>query len=347
VKRLLASSVAALLGLSAFLVAASAAAPTVSTAARAPSRAEVAAAHAAFRKFLAAHETADVPHALKVPGAKQPGAGKVRSGTVTDFPTLNWSGFADASSTSTAADFSNVTGSWIMPAVQCPSGAYRNSGAYMVNWVGIDGFSDSTVEQLGSGAQCFEGVLYYYVWYEMYPNATVEEGTTACINDNVNCPRPGDRITASVQVRRSSTAGVNDYTLSLTDHTRPQESFTAPTQTCATDVCADSSAEWIVERPAYAPGGLVQFVPLADYGQTGFTSGSAVANGVSSTTGGFSGGVYSIPMIDDSVSYFLDCPNQRARVGVLPFNANDITENCPTAVPTRSGGFSVTWDTGF
>jgi len=77
-------------------------------------------------------------------------------------------------------------------------------------WVGIDGYNNGTVEQLGTATQCFEGVTYYYVWYEMFPAGTVEEGTVACINNNVDCPQPGDRISASVTV----TPGGN-YTLSL------------------------------------------------------------------------------------------------------------------------------------
>ena len=84
-----------------------------------------------------------------------------------------------------------------MPGVVCPTAPYTNQDAFLANWVGIDGFSDGTVEQLGTAAQCYEGVTYYYVWYEMFPAGTVEEGTTACINDNVNCPaagRPDQRV---------------------------------------------------------------------------------------------------------------------------------------------------------
>jgi Peptidase A4 family len=259
------------------------------------------------------------------------------------MPSLNWSGFADTSSTSTADDFTNVSGRWTMPAVRCPSGPYRTQGAYIANWVGIDGFSDDTVEQLGTGAQCYEGVLYYYVWYEMFPAGTVEEGTTACINDNVNCPRPGDQISASVAVTPGS-AGNDNYTLSLADHTRPQESFSV-NASCAATTCTDSSAEWVIERPAYEPiAGLFQFVPLVYYGRTGFESGSLVANGRASSIGGFQGTVDAIPMIDDSTSYYLDCTGQKAPPGtVLPFTA----ANCPAVPPAPNGGFSVTWDSSF
>jgi len=277
---------------------------------------------------------------------KLPGAVKPVSGTATSFPSLNWSGFADTSATSTPDDFSYVSGRWTIPAVSCAPGVYRTQGADVANWVGIDGFSDSTVEQLGTAAQCYEGVLYYYDWYEMYPGGTVEEGTTACINDNVNCPEPGDQVSASVTVTPGS-SGENNYKLSLTDYTRPQESFSV-TSSCATsgsNACADSSAEWIIERPAFEPvSGLIEFLPLVYYGRTGFESGSLVANGRASSIGGYNGAVYAMPMVDDSLGYYLDCPGQRAPGGsVLPFTA----ANCPAVQPSFDGGFSVTWDSSF
>jgi hypothetical protein len=343
VKRLLIGLLSALFGVAAFLAVASAATPAVRLGAKAHNPAVVAEAHAAFKKYLSSHAPRVSGGGWVSPSTKLPAASRPVSGTVTSMPSLNWSGFADTSATSTADDFTNVTGHWTIPAVQCPPGPYRTSGAYISNWIGIDGFSDETVEQLGTGAQCFEGVLYYYVWYEMFPAGTVEEGTTACINDNVNCPRPGDQISASVNVT-PGTDGNNNYALSLTDHTRPQESFSV-TASCATTTCTDSSAEWVIERPAYEPiAGLFQFVPLAAYGRTGFESGSLVANGQKSSIGGFNGAVYSMPMIDDSLSYYLDCTGQQGPPDqVLPFTA----ANCPADQPSRDGGFGVTFDSSF
>jgi hypothetical protein len=328
------------------LVVASAGSAPASLSASAHDPAVVAQARAAFEKYMSAHAQRLSASSWVSPGTKLPGATKPGNGVASSFPSLNWSGFADTSSTSTPDDFSYVSGHWTIPAVQCPPAQYRTTGAYIAQWVGIDGFSDSTVEQLGTGAQCFEGVLYYYVWYEMFPGGTVEEGTTQCINDNVDCPQPGDRISASVAVTPGS-AGENNYTLSLTDSTHPQESFsvTASCPTSGSNACADSSAEWIVERPAYEPiAGLFQFVPLVYYGQTGFSSGSLVANGQPSSIGGFSGAVYSMPMVDDSLSYYLDCPGQQGPPGqVLAFTA----ANCPAVQPSPNGGFNVTWDSGF
>ena len=345
-RKLLAGPLIALLGIFAFLVAASSAAtPTASLSAGEHNPAVVAQARAAFDKYMSSHAPRVSGGGWVSPRSQLPSAVKPVSGVATSSPSLNWSGFADTSATSTPADFSYVSGNWTVPRVQCPPGRYRTTGAYIANWVGIDGFTDSTVEQLGTGAQCFMGVLYYYVWYEMFPAGTVEEGPAVCINDNVDCVQPGDRISASVAVTPGS-AGENNYTLTLIDHTDQQQSFTV-SATCPTsgaNACTDSSAEWVIERPAYAPAGLVQFVPLVFYGRTGFSSGSLVANGVPSSIGGYSGAVYAMPMVDDSISYYLDCPGQQAPVGsVLAFTA----ANCPAVQPSRRGAFSVSWDSAF
>jgi hypothetical protein len=226
--------------------------------------------------------------------------------------------------------------------VQCPSGPYRYQDAFISQWVGIDGVTDGTVEQLGTGAQCFEGVTYYYVWYEMYPNGSVEEGTVACINNNVDCPQPGDLVSASVTV--TPAGATNNYKLSLTDFTRPQENFSV-TESCAPSTCLDTSAEWIVERPAFAPGGLIQFVPLVDYFQTGFFNGTLTSGGKTTKIEDFQGGtVYDVSMVDDTVSYFLDCvgQNQFGPQLLLFSNANA----CPTVSPFQ-GSFYVTWDSSF
>jgi Peptidase A4 family len=323
------------------------ASPTASDlSAKAPTRAQVAAAHAAFKKFMSAHAEQVSGHQLVSPSTKLPANAKPASGTSTSFPSLNWSGFADTSATSTPDDFTSVSGRWTIPQVSCPRYPYSTSGAYISNWVGIDGFSDSTVEQLGTGAECYEGVLYYYDWYEMFPGGTVQEGTQACINDNVNCPQPGDQISASVSVTPGS-SGENNYKLSLTDYSRPQESFSV-TSTCATtgsNACSDSSAEWVIERPAYEPiAGLFQFVPLAAYNRTGFESGSLTANGKTTSIGGYNGAVYDMPMVDDSLGYYLDCPGQHGPpVQALAFTA----ANCPVVQPFFNGGFSVTFDSSF
>jgi len=315
---------------------------SVSVASKAPSASTVAKARANFIKDMSSHATALGGGAWTSPGAEHAGKATAANGTVSEFPSYNWSGYADSESGTKTVTY--VSGNWTMPSVTCPTAPYQNSDAFLANWVGIDGFNDATVEQLGTGAQCYEGVTYYYVWYEMYPAGTVEEGTTACINDNVNCPEPGDQISASVTVTPGS-SGENDYALTLKDHTRPRESFST-TATCATATCVDSSGEWVIERPAFELPFGAQILPLADFNRTFFNAGDIVSGGKYSPIQGFNDGpVYDMPMMDDSTTYYLDCVDQPSRPGSL-LSISD-TSSCPTATPTPSGGFETSWDAGF
>jgi hypothetical protein len=314
---------------------------TVTTTSAAPSAATVALARHTFEKDMSAHPS------LASPGTTSPGSQGVHlpaaaNGTVTSFPSINWSGYGDSESGSNTVSY--VSGSWTIPTVQCLPAPYENQDAFLADWVGIDGLTNGTVEQLGTGVQCFEGVEYYYVWYEMFPAGTVEEGTTACINDNVDCPQPGDRISASVSVTPAGD-GNNNYTLQLTDHTRPQESFSV-TASCATTTCADSSAEWIVERPAFELSFGPQIVPLADFGTSFFSSADVVSGGRFSSSGHFQDGpVYDIPMTDDTLSYYLDCVDQPAPPGTQLLTTD--TTACPTVAPSGNGGFETSWDSSW
>ena len=292
---------------------------------RQPDTSAVARARAAFLKQMSSHRP--MVRSNVVPLAAAEGA--------TGAAAYNWSGFADVEGG--AKTVSSVSGQWEIPRVHCPSGLYRNQDAFIAQWVGIDGFTSGTVEQLGSGTQCFEGVTYYYVWYEMFPNGTVIEGTQACINNNVDCPEPGDHISASVTV----TAGGN-YTLSLTDSTRPQESFSV-NAVCDPATCVDSSGEWIIERPAFALPFGFQILPLVDFFKTGFFNGALTSGGNTTKIEGFRDGpVYDVVMVDDSASYFLDCVGQKhPGPQLLPF-----PDGCHV-VSSSNGSFGVTWDSSF
>jgi Peptidase A4 family len=313
---------------------------------KAPGASAVAQARASFIKTMSAHAPAvGGSRGWISPGAQGKGAVKgAVNGSVTGSQSINWSGYADAESGTKTV--SQVSGSWTIPGTRCLPAPYENQDAFLANWVGIDGYTDQTVEQLGSAVQCFEGVEYYYVWYEMYPAGTVEEGTTACINDNVDCPEPGDQISASVSVTAAG-SGENNYKLTLVDHTRPDESFSV-TQQCAAATCLDASAEWIVERPAAAPPppAPVQVLPLADFTRTAFSSGSVASGGRATSVQGFKDGpVYDISMIDDTGSYYLACVGQPSPPGSLL----SITQAnaCPTVPPSPIGGFRESWDSSF
>ena len=142
-------------------------------------------------------------------------------------------------------------------------------------------------------------------------------------------------------------SGENNYKLTLTDHTTPDESFSV-TQQCATATCADASAEWIVERPAASPPppAPVQILPLADFGKTFFNSGDVVSGGKFSSIQGFRDGpVYDISMIDDTDSYYLACAGQPAPPGTLLTISQ--ANACPTVAPFSGGAFEESWNSSF
>lgn len=162
----------------------------------------------------------------------------------------NWSGYAAHSGT-----YTSVSSSWTEPTGNCSSG----QDTYSSFWVGLDGYSSSSVEQDGSEVDCSGGSPQYYAWYEMYPAYPVNFS---------NEVYPGDHFTASVTY-----SGSNRYVLKIADTTRGWSHTINKTQSGL----ARTSAECIIEAP-YSGGVL----PLADFGRVNFTgcdaNGSAIGN---------------------------------------------------------------------
>jgi hypothetical protein len=163
---------------------------------------------------------------------------------ITNTTSSNWSGYA-----ATGTTFTSVSASWTQPTATCGSG----ETSYSSFWVGLDGYSSSTVEQTGTDADCSSGTPRYYAWYEMYPKFPV----------NLSNPVfPGDAMTASV------TAGSGGkFTLAISDATHPW-TFTT---TQRLNKAALSSAELIAEAPSSRSGVL----PLTDFGTVKFSNVSA------------------------------------------------------------------------
>ena len=111
----------------------------------------------------------------------------------------NWSGYAVPLDTSGTTDtFSDVQGTWTVPTVTGVTG--NTSATYSSMWVGLDGYTDGTVEQIGTEQDWTGRAQSNYVWFEMYPNAGYEiEGFPAS---------PGDSISAQVKYVGQSTVTV-------------------------------------------------------------------------------------------------------------------------------------------
>ena len=135
----------------------------------------------------------------------------------------NWSGYAV-----TGGTFTTATASWTQNAGTCTSGDGETD---MSPWVGLDGYSSSTVEQTGTSVDCDGSTPDYYAWYEMYPANVIT------INKTV---KAGDKFTGTV----THTTGTK-YTLVLEDIT--QGWTNSVTKSLKAD---DNSAEAVMEMAA-------------------------------------------------------------------------------------------------
>jgi len=130
-----------------------------------------------------------------------------------------------------------VTGSWTVQAVS----ATRKS-TYSSQWVGIDGFNNSSLIQTGTESDYSHGAR-YDAWWEILPAAE-----TVIPSLPVS---PGDHMSASV-----SSNGNGTWTITIGD-TTTGGSFT----TVQAYSGPQTSAEWVEEAPTV--GGRI--APLAHY----------------------------------------------------------------------------------
>jgi Peptidase A4 family len=189
----------------------------------------------------------------------QPGGPMVRVKGGTGLPTLseNWSGYAVQSK----KPFTSVSGTWVVPAIKCNTGKPHRM---VSNWVGLDGFTDQTVEQDGTSGRCSGPgwkTPVYVAWYEMFPAASV----------NAFHIHAGDVMQASVNYANGQ------FELTIADQTIGKAA--AISATCSQ--CARSSAEWIIERPAYCNSTFTNcaLFALANYGTSVMLDNKASLNG--------------------------------------------------------------------
>ncbi len=247
-----------------------------------------------------------------------PGLGSLLGGLrhATAVQSSNWGGYADINDT-----YGSVASSWTEPAVNCSGGGLSLGGllgglgglggllggpsAASAFWVGLDGYTSSSVEQIGTDSDCNSGTPSYDAWYEMYPNPSV----TLPSQDAVS---PGDHMTALVASDKTG----NSFSLAIKDTTANWMFST----TQAGSGFARSSAEVIAEAPSSCNVLFCSEVPLADFGQVGYSGSTLVDAG--GTTGSLS-----------------------------RFNANEITmvDNgttlaTPSALSSDGTSFSMTWN---
>lgn len=203
----------------------------------------------------AASATVAAPHMRTGPMAllaHHVAPGTVRNDTVTS---TNWGGYA----VQAASKFTYASGTWTEPTATCTS----STTEYASFWVGLDGYSSDSVEQLGTDSDCDGRTPSYYAWWEMYPANSVELSTS-------KYPvQPGNSLTATVSVSGST------FTLTLKNNSA---GWTFTTTQSGSGL-AQSSAEWIAESPEICNGSRCSLAKLADFGTVGFTSATAATGG--------------------------------------------------------------------
>jgi hypothetical protein len=145
-------------------------------------------------------------------------------GDVKVFESNNWSGYALVGS-----DFKEARGSWIVPSVDCS--VVTNSSVSF--WVGIDGWTNSTVEQTGTDSDCNDGEPSYYAWYEFAP-----KGGVTITSVPVSA---GDVISGKVTYEDSM------FVVTLMNDTTGESYST----TASVPNARRASAEWITELNGY------------------------------------------------------------------------------------------------
>ncbi len=188
------------------------------------------------------------------------------SGIRNQAESTNWSGYAATSGT-----FTSVSANWTQPAGKCSRG-----DQYAAFWVGIDGYSSSTVEQTGSEVDCIGSRAEYVAWYEMYPGPSENYSNTV---------RAGDHFTATV-----TWLGGENFSLYIADST---QGWSHTTDATLGSTPARSSAEVIAEAPCCTVSGGI--LPLTDFGTMSFTGSTANGSAI-----GSAGGVTQIIMVDNA-----------------------------------------------
>jgi hypothetical protein len=227
------------------------------------------------------------------------------------WDSYNWSGYAVTGANGSATD---VKGSWVVPSVNCSA----TPDGYSSFWVGIDGFSSNSVEQIGTDSDCVS--LYgktntptYYAWFEFYPNPSYEILFPSAI-------KPGDIITAEVRYAGPLTSGRHrqngpQFIVTITDVTQNNETYSVSSVVSG---AAQSSAEWIAEAPASRSG----ILPLANFNQVMFSSASATIQNATQALGSFGNNIQELTMVAQSTGNPV-----KAQPSVL----------------TNGTGFSVAW----
>jgi hypothetical protein len=252
----------------------------------------------------------------------------------------NWGGYAVCTygcpGAAASGSVTEVQGTWTVPAIGGSYGGYGSFGSPgsqcsdpentwydNSDWIGIDGFSDGTVEQTGTSSDCYYGQAYYYAWYEFYPANSV---TITSISVH-----PGNTMKAELNYLPNGL-----FTTTITDVSTHQ-SYTSP----ATGVPGAElgSAEWIAESAAYSicPS-CIGFLALTQTNPVQFSDASATIGGVTHSISDWGSSVYWLLMVTLNFG-----TNQETGVATPSTETLANAKADPSALGRGGDSFNVDW----
>ncbi|MGH2513292.1 MAG: G1 family glutamic endopeptidase [Candidatus Limnocylindrales bacterium] len=171
--------------------------------------------------------------------------------------TTNWAGYVTRSSQALTC----VQGDWTQPSLTCPA----SGSASLSIWIGFDGesgVSGSSLEQVGTNADCINGRARLFAWFEILPRDPFERFLDLDVS-------AGDRIAASIDiVGRSYHLVIENLTSGSAIDTYQH----APGSHRLT-------AEWIVEAPSIGCPDDCHVAPLPRFSTVTFSAAAAVLAG--------------------------------------------------------------------
>jgi len=241
--------------------------------------------------------------------------GSVKSAIINSAETNNhWSGYAH---NGTSGSYTDITSYWTVPTASCGVLSTTDASA----WLGIDGNNDGYLIQTGTESYCDVGFQHYRAWYEVINTPTnPEPSVNTCTNLNA-----GDSMFAEVKQVSGTT-----WTITIKDLTQNLDCSPTSNQTF---IGPQSSAEWILERPATGKdaNGNYIYATLTNYGSTAFFN-----NTVNGANPQHSYATDSIDMVDSN--------NNTISTTSYPNNLTDAfsvyycpSTGCPTATPPSEG----------
>jgi hypothetical protein len=191
--------------------------------------------------------------------------------------------------------------SWIVPAANCTGNSEGATSGYASIWVGIDGWSSNTVEQIGTDSDCVSvtgqgNVPTYYAWFEFYPQPAYYIGDPGT-GFTGYVVQPGDVMSAEV---KGGFFGA--FILTISDTRSGVKQWTYTTFSFVQGA-KQSSAEWIAETPCCQNNGA--FLPLANFGATHYgawftnipNTSFATVHGQTRPIGGFGNSVQEVTLV--------------------------------------------------